>query len=188
VSSGGFSAAVKPPGLAYKHSSPSGVEIKKELRCDTSPHVLHVVQKDNFISTLNISLVLKLIYSFCPNRYVGIRILFFWDVMLLFLTVSSQQCEGTFCLYRQGSRGTTLEGESIMFIETSSADLLVVTRHHIPEKRISQPHRCENRKTHSPPLQVYSYYFSGFCVLLARTAEAQQSQNDFKSLPRLLTP
>jgi len=107
---------VKAPRLGDNQSSPSGVEIKKELHCDTTHHILRGVHRDNFISTLNIVRVLKLIYSLCPNRYVGIRILFFWDVMLLFLPVSSQQCDGTFCLYRLESRGKTLEGEKITFI------------------------------------------------------------------------
>jgi len=80
---------VKPPGLGDNHSSPSGLEIKKELRCNATSHILHVVHSNNFISTLNIAYVLKLIRSLCPNRHVDIRILFFWDMLLLFSAVSS---------------------------------------------------------------------------------------------------
>jgi hypothetical protein len=115
MGSGGFSAVVKPPGLGDNQSSPSGVEIRKEFNFDTTHRIFHGVHRDNFISTLNMARVLKLIYSFCPNLYVGTRILFFWDVMLLFLAVSSQQCKGTFCLNRQESRGKTLEGKKIAF-------------------------------------------------------------------------
>ena len=102
--------------------------------------------------------------------------------MLLFLAVSSQQCEGTFACI------VTLEGERIKFIRNVCRRFAFLSRHHIPEKRNSQPHSCENPKTSPPPTtrQVYNYCFSGFCVLLARTAEVQQAQKDFKTLFRLL--
>jgi hypothetical protein len=53
---------VKPPAPGDNHSSPSGVEIKKELRGGTIRHILHGAHRNNFISTLNIACVLKLIF------------------------------------------------------------------------------------------------------------------------------
>jgi len=119
---------LKRPAQGDNHSSPSGVEIKKELRCDTTPPILHGVPRDSFISTLNITRVLKLIYSFCPNWYVGIRIPFFWDMTLLLLAVSSQQCEGKFCLFVKSLELRPLKVKELRSFETSSADLLVVTQ------------------------------------------------------------
>ena len=55
---------VDPPELGDNHSSLSGIEIKKELRCDSTPHILFGVHRDNSISTLNIARVLKSIYIY----------------------------------------------------------------------------------------------------------------------------